>query len=262
MESEQGDTLVITGPGEPKQLPRQFNAPPKVLDGQNFWNHLPIFRNFRDGNIAVIGGGETAASIVVALIGLVDKKTVRIDLINRHGAVFTRGESYDENRHFSDPADWPLLSEPHRAEIIKRTDRGVFSRSTKEIIDNTDIVKPRIGEVTSIMAFGSDIHVFLDGCKERVPYKHVIVALGFDYLSFTKFLSHDLGLSDHREVEKRITTDLSVQGISPKLHIPMAAGLAQGPGFPNLSCLGLLSDRILQPYCTPPDGAIREGGHQ
>jgi mycobactin lysine-N-oxygenase len=26
------------------------------------------------------------------------------------------------------------------------------------------------------------------------------------------------------------------------------AGLAQGPGFPNLSCLGLLSDRVLRRY--------------
>ena len=28
----------------------------------------------------------------------------------------------------------------------------------------------------------------------------------------------------------------------------MLAGLAQGPGFPNLSCLGTLSDRILDRY--------------
>jgi mycobactin lysine-N-oxygenase len=33
------------------------------------------------------------------------------------------------------------------------------------------------------------------------------------------------------------------------------AGLAQGPGFPNLSCLGLLSDRILRRYVAPQDPA-------
>ena len=33
----------------------------------------------------------------------------------------------------------------------------------------------------------------------------------------------------------------------------MAAGLAQGPGFPNLSCLGLLSDRILRRYVALPE---------
>jgi mycobactin lysine-N-oxygenase len=36
--------------------------------------------------------------------------------------------------------------------------------------------------------------------------------------------------------------------MSPPLHLPLVAGLAQGPGFPNLSCLGLLSDRILRRY--------------
>ena len=35
----------------------------------------------------------------------------------------------------------------------------------------------------------------------------------------------------------------------------MVAGLAQGPGFPNLSCLGLLSDRILRRYVAPRDPA-------
>jgi len=39
-----------------------------------------------------------------------------------------------------------------------------------------------------------------------------------------------------------------VAGLSPPIHLPLAAGLAQGPGFPNLSCLGLLSDRILRRY--------------
>jgi mycobactin lysine-N-oxygenase len=45
--------------------------------------------------------------------------------------------------------------------------------------------------------------------------------------------------------------DLSVAGLSPPLHLPVLAGLAQGPGFPNLSCLGLLSDRILRRYVIP-----------
>jgi hypothetical protein len=44
-------------------------------------------------------------------------------------------------------------------------------------------------------------------------------------------------------LERRIDVDLSVAGLCPPLHLPVAAGLAQGPGFPNLSCLGLLSDR-------------------
>jgi hypothetical protein len=36
-----------------------------------------------------------------------------------------------------------------------------------------------------------------------------------------------------------------------------ASGLARGPGFPNLSCLGLLSDRVLRRYVAPEEPAAR-----
>ena len=49
-------------------------------------------------------------------------------------------------------------------------------------------------------------------------------------------------------IEHALAEDLSLAGFTPKLHLPMLAGLAQGPGFPNLSCLGLLADRILSSY--------------
>ena len=35
------------------------------------------------------------------------------------------------------------------------------------------------------------------------------------------------------ELERRIELDLSVAGLSPPLHLPLAAGLAQGPGLPQ-----------------------------
>ena len=38
------------------------------------------------------------------------------------------------------------------------------------------------------------------------------------------------------------------------LHLPVLAGVAQGPGFPNLSCLGLLADRVLGAYVRPARG--------
>ena len=39
-----------------------------------------------------------------------------------------------------------------------------------------------------------------------------------------------------------------LRGLSPALQLPMLAGVAQGVGFPSLSCLGLLADPILSPY--------------
>jgi mycobactin lysine-N-oxygenase len=50
-----------------------------------------------------------------------------------------------------------------------------------------------------------------------------------------------------QRLESSIGYDLAVSGLDTKLYLPNLAGLAQGPGFPNLSCLGQLSDRILGP---------------
>jgi mycobactin lysine-N-oxygenase len=46
-------------------------------------------------------------------------------------------------------------------------------------------------------------------------------------------------------LQEAIGYDLAVTDVAPKLFLPNLAGLTQGPGFPNLSCLGLLSDRVL-----------------
>jgi mycobactin lysine-N-oxygenase len=48
-------------------------------------------------------------------------------------------------------------------------------------------------------------------------------------------------------VQEAIGHDLALTGVTPKLFLPNLAGLNQGPGFPNLSCLGLMSDRVLKP---------------
>ena len=53
-----------------------------------------------------------------------------------------------------------------------------------------------------------------------------------------------------RCLEASIQLDLSVKDFEPKLHLPMLSGLEQGPGFPNLNCLGLLSNRIWKSYAS------------
>ena len=77
----------------------------------------------------------------------------------------------------------------------------------------------------------------------------MVVAIGFQARWFERLLGgHARGRLATAlagdELERRIDLDLSVAGLSPPLHLPLVAGLAQGPGFPNLSCLGLLSDRV------------------
>jgi len=56
-------------------------------------------------------------------------------------------------------------------------------------------------------------------------------------------------------LERAVGHDLAVAGLYPRLHLPVLAGVAQGPGFPNLSCLGLLADRVLGAYVRPARGA-------
>jgi mycobactin lysine-N-oxygenase len=87
-------------------------------------------------------------------------------------------------------------------------------------------------------------------------YDYVVVARGFDALWFRHLLDEETHTRiaevtqafDGRAIERAIAVDLSLERFTPKLHLPMLAGIAQGPGFPNLSCLGLLADRILTSY--------------
>jgi mycobactin lysine-N-oxygenase len=58
-------------------------------------------------------------------------------------------------------------------------------------------------------------------------------------------------------LQEAIGDDLSVSGVTPKLFLPGLSGLTQGPGFPNLFCLGLLSDRILGADFTASEPLIR-----
>lgn len=51
-----------------------------------------------------------------------------------------------------------------------------------------------------------------------------------------------------KSLELNIDRSLAVRDFTPPLHLPMLAALQEGPGIPGLSCLGLLSDRILYRY--------------
>jgi mycobactin lysine-N-oxygenase len=65
-------------------------------------------------------------------------------------------------------------------------------------------------------------------------------------------------------LEESIGHDLAVAGITPKLILPNLSGLNEGPGFPNLSCLGLMSDRVLGAHIgvADPSPVRRTGEYQ
>jgi mycobactin lysine-N-oxygenase len=202
----------------------------------------------------VIGSGETAASVVISLLRKAHRRST-VDVLTSRGVLYSRGESYDENRFYSDPGEWPRLAESHRREFLERTDRGVFSLQAEATLRQSRGFRTLAGRAAAIEAGERQVIVTIEyeDDEERVAYDFVVVAIGFGGRWFERLLRvearqrFDDALAGAM-LERHIDVDLSIAGLSPPLHLPVLAGLAQGPGFPNLSCLGLLSDRILRRY--------------
>ncbi|WP_028479360.1 SidA/IucD/PvdA family monooxygenase [Nocardia sp. CNY236] len=246
------DSLMITGPGHSEKA---LTKHPKVLSIAEFWDlagkrKLPV-----SSRAAVIGGGETAGSALDELVG---HGMLSISVISPMATIFTRGESYFENSLFSDPSTWSALSSEERREVIRRTDRGVFSVQVQETLLGDDRVHHMQGRVVRIADQGEGVALTLRN-EMRPDQVHVvdlvIDATGGEPLWFLDmFDAHasDLlelavgGRVTHARIESSIGYDLAVSGLDAKLYLPNLAALAQGPGFPNLSCLGELSDRVLR----------------
>ena len=271
-----GEGVVMTGPGTPLTIAGQPKEHPCIMDGASFWLRVEEFVHLRSQvtkplNIGVIGTGETAAAIVVALVDAL-RSSAFIEVISPYGVIYSRDEGFEENTLFSDPdgrlaslygdhqhaANWLQLSERDRREFVRRTDRGVFSLKAMEEISHAETVRSVLGTVRHIHANDATVRVETeyDGKMKHDEYDYVVVARGFDALWFRHLLDKDTYASmaeithsfDGRTIEHAIAVDLSLDGFTPKLHLPMLAAIAQGPGFPNLSCLGLLADRILASY--------------
>jgi mycobactin lysine-N-oxygenase len=225
-----------------------------VLNGRSYWLGERALRKRLAESVCVIGSGETAASIVISLLQK-PQTCSTVDVLTSRGVLYSRGESYDENRFYSDPGEWPRLAESHRREFLERTDRGVFSLQAEAVLNQSRRFRTLAGRAAAIEAGPGQVVVTIEygDERERVAYDLVVVAIGFEARWFQALLGGEARrrLADAlagAELERRIDVDLSITGLSPPLHLPVLAGLAQGPGFPNLSCLGLLSDRILRRY--------------
>ena len=265
-EAISADGVVFSGSGPPITVAGQPRDHPRVLDGRSYWLHDRALMKKVAESVCVIGSGETAASIVISLLQKSHKRST-VDVLTSRGVLYSRGESYDENRFYSDPGDWPRLAESHRREFLERTDRGVFSMQAEAILNHSRGFRTLAGRAAAIEAGDRQVVVTIeyDDQRERVAYDLVVVAIGFDPRWFESLLGSEarrrLEDAAGAELERRIDVDLSVAGLSPPLHLPALAGLAQGPGFPNLSCLGLLSDRILRRYVPleePTLGSVSE----
>jgi mycobactin lysine-N-oxygenase len=259
IELRQGDAIwadgvVFTGAGPPIRFAGQPDNHPRVLDGRSYWLSEATLTPDIARNACVIGSGETAASVVISLLTKAHRCST-VDVVTSRGVLYSRGENYDENRYYSDPGDWPALAESHRREFIDRTDRGVFSQQAERILNESRGYRALAGRAVAIEAGERQVVVTVeyDNERERIAYDLVVVAVGFEARWFYGLLGPQArrrldGVLAGTDLAHRIDVDLSIAGFSPPIHLPLLAGLAQGPGFPNLSCLGLLSDRVLRRY--------------
>jgi mycobactin lysine-N-oxygenase len=241
--------------------------------------------------VGIVGTGETAAAAVVALLeALGDRARIEVlsprgvlysrdegfeenqlfsnpdphratELGKHHPAAPDSEEARDELTH-THAIRWLSLTEADRREFVRRADRGVFSVQAVQEMTTAWNVRSVTGNAMRLEATPRAVRVEASYAGERawIEYDYLVVARGFDPTWFLALfdmptrnrLAETLGAEPEIEVlERAIGTDLAVAGFVPRLHLPMLAGLAQGPGFPNLSCLGLLSDRILTPYVAP-----------
>ena len=251
----QADGLMITGPGQAHRciLPHD----PRVLSIAQFWSRAAGRELIAADRVAVIGGGETAASMLNELFR---HRVSTITVISPQVTLFTRGEGFFENTLFSDPTDWTSLTLAERRDAFARTDRGVFSARVQDALLADDRIRHLRGRVAHAVARDERIRLTLSTNRsgEALETVHgfdlVIDGSGADAMWFTPLFSQEardlleLGLGAPLAgdvLEESIGVDLAVSGVTPKLFLPGLAGLMQGPGFPNLSCLGLLSDRVL-----------------
>ncbi len=245
------DGLMITGPGDSR---RALAEHPKVLSIADFWDLAGKRRLPVSSRAAVIGGGETAGS---AVDELVRHDVLTVSVISPAATIYTRGESYFENALFSDPAKWRALSLQERRDVIRRTDRGVFSVRVQENVLADNRVHHLQGRVVRVAERGEGVALTLRN-ELRPDQMHafdlVVDATGGQPLWFLDLFDSDTsdlvelavgGPITHTRLEAAIGHDLAVSGLDAKLYLPNLAGMAQGPGFPNLSCLGELSDRVL-----------------
>jgi mycobactin lysine-N-oxygenase len=270
------DALVLTGPGVHRALPHDADAGARIFHCDSRRGELARIPE-HSSDIAIVGGGESALSAVAFLRDFrpAARMTVYTPLLP-----LSRGESFLENRVFSDPdaVSWSELDLQTRRDFVKHCDRGVFDPGTLASIAYDDRCRFVTGRVVHVGAHadgngGDDsavnggVYVDYAAAEGLTSARHdyLINCTGFDLLEQLRGLfSPALRTEIERQAgpvwerppdtEVAIGRCLELEGLHPRLHIPGLGALSQGPGFANLGCLGLLANRVLQPLVLGDDG--------
>lgn len=253
------DAVVVTGTGPAKKGFVRPEDDARVLDGVSFWGSahaLPLPPDASEP-IVIVGAGGTAAAVAAKLA-----RTVRgypIVIIGRRPALHARVDSYFENRMFTDPETWAMLSVDDRKLFHSRLTSGaVWSNVLDDLAgENISYICGKVVRVERDPAdesLGELIVHYETGAAEGVinlhPASMVIDATGFDERWFAGLLPADLGrgVRDDKNLEINMGESLRlVLPNIPPLHAPMLSKHVS-PGCISLMTLGILSDQVLKPY--------------
>jgi mycobactin lysine-N-oxygenase len=251
--------LVLTGPGVHRAFPHEPEIAPRLFHCDSRRSEFERLPSEESCDIAIVGGGESALSCVMFLRGL--RPRCRFTIYTPM-LPLSRGESFLENRVFSNPdvVEWGSLDLQTRHDFVKHSDRGVFDPPSLAAIGYDDRCSFVTGRVTAVGG-GERVSVEYEspGGPANAEHDYVVNCTGFDLLAQLREL---FGAELRTEIERQtgglwerragqevpIGRFLELKGMHPRIQIPGLAGLSQGPGFANLGALGLLSNRILQPW--------------
>jgi mycobactin lysine-N-oxygenase len=272
-----GRALALTGPGVHRPFPHDRRAEKRIFHCDSRRIELARIPIDETPDIAIVGGGESALSCVAFLRAF--RPEARLTIYTPT-LPLSRGESFLENRVFSDPDEvrWDTLDERTRRDFVKHCDRGVFDPQTLASIAYDEHCRFVTGRVVYVDAseHGRGLRVVCrtaggglqglggaaagPGGEVVVEHGYVVNCTGFDLLEQLRGLfSPTLRAAIERRVGKvwdcppgseiPIGRNLELAGLFPRLYIPGLGALRQGPGFANLGCLGLLANRVLEPLC-------------
>jgi mycobactin lysine-N-oxygenase len=246
--------IALTGPGVARSIPTDLDAAPRVLDCDSGRMEIARVPVERSSDIAIVGGGESALSCMEFVRALRPDAQLTV---YTPGLPMSRVESFVENRIFSNPeeVDWPSLSVATRRDFIARSDRGVFGPERIAAFaydERCHFVPGRVLHISTI-ASGAGVcveHACTGGVAEGA-HDYVINCTGFDLLEQLRVLlsdetrvelEHRVGPVWERPEGRELAMGrfLELEGMDPRLHLPGLAGLS--------GSLGILADRVLQPY--------------
>jgi mycobactin lysine-N-oxygenase len=252
--------LVLTGPGIHRAFPHEPSVASRLFHCDSRREEFAELPADRRCDVAVVGGGESALSCTMFLRGFrpLARCTIYTPMLP-----MSRGESFLENRVFSDPdaVEWEALDQQTRRDFVKHSDRGVFDPPSLAAIAYDDRCRFATGRVTDVgEGEGGSVRVEYVSPEGPNAAEHdfVVNCTGFDLLAQLRTLFPDRVRTEIEErvgrlwdtpagTEVPIGRHLELRGMEPRLQIPGLAGLSQGPGFANLGALGLLANRVLAP---------------